>query len=47
MNMEVVMDFLSTQGADFALKILGAIVAWVVGRWLIGIAVGLIGNFAT
>ena len=44
MNMEVVMDFLSTQGADFALKILGAIVAWVVGRWLIGIAVGLIGK---
>ena len=44
MNMEVVMDFLSTQGADFAFKILGAIVAWVVGRWLIGIAVGLIGK---
>lgn len=43
MNMEVVWDFLSTQGADFGLKILGAIAAWVVGRWLIGLAVRLIG----
>jgi len=32
-----------TQGADFGLKVLGAIVAWVIGRWLIGIAVRLIG----
>ncbi len=43
MNMEVVWNFLSTQGADFGLKILGAIAAWVVGRWLIGLAVRLIG----
>ncbi|MCU0958245.1 MAG: mechanosensitive ion channel family protein [Hydrogenophaga sp.] len=43
MNMEVVWQFLSTQGADFGLKILGAIAAWIVGRWLIGIAVRLIG----
>lgn len=44
MNMEAVWIFLSTQGADFGLKILGAIAAWIVGRWLIGIAVGLIGR---
>jgi small conductance mechanosensitive channel len=44
MNMEVVWNFLSTQGADFGLKILGAIAAWVVGRWLISIAVRLIGS---
>jgi small conductance mechanosensitive channel len=44
MNTEVIWNFLVTQGADFGLKVLGAIVAWVVGRWLIGIAVGLIGK---
>jgi small conductance mechanosensitive channel len=43
MNMEVVWNFLSTQGADFGLKILGAIAAWVIGRWLISLAVRLIG----
>ena len=43
MNTEVVWNFLSTQGADFGLKILGAIAAWVVGRWLIALAVRLIG----
>jgi len=44
MNMDDVWTFLSTQGADFGLKILGAIAAWVVGRWLISMAVGLIGS---
>ena len=44
MNMETIWTFLSTQGMDFALKILGAIAAWVIGRWLIGIAVNLIGK---
>lgn len=29
---------------EFGLKILGAIAAWIVGRWLIGKAVGLIGR---
>lgn len=42
MNMEVIWTFLSTQGADFGLKILGAIAAWIVGRWLIALAVRLI-----
>ena len=44
MNTELIWNFLSTQGADFGLKILGAIAAWVVGRWLINLAVGLIGG---
>jgi len=44
MNTEVVWNFLSTQGADFGLKLLGAIAAWVVGRWLIGLSVTLIGK---
>ena len=38
MNVEAIVNFLSTQGADFALKILGALAAWIVGRWLIGLA---------
>lgn len=44
MNTEVIWNFISTQGADFGLKVLGALAAWVIGRWLIGIAVGLIGK---
>ena len=36
MNTEVVWNFLGTQGADFALKVLGAGAAWLIGRWLIG-----------
>ena len=34
---DVIWTFLSTQGLDFGLKVLGAIVAWFVGRWIIGI----------
>ncbi len=37
MNIEVVADFLSTEGADFALKIVAALAAWIIGRWLIGL----------
>jgi small conductance mechanosensitive channel len=43
-NTEVIVNFLTTQGADFALKIVGAIVAWTVGRWLIGLATRLMGK---
>ena len=39
MYVETVINFLSTQGVDFALKFLGALAAWIVGRWVIGIAV--------
>ncbi|CAM4053093.1 mechanosensitive ion channel family protein [Roseateles saccharophilus] len=38
MNTEAIWTFLSTQGADFGLKVLAAIAAWVVGRWLIALA---------
>jgi len=38
MNTEVIWTFLSTQGVDFGLKVLGALAAWIVGRWLIGMA---------
>ncbi len=37
MNVEAIINFLSTQGVDFLLKLLGALAAWVVGRWLIGL----------
>jgi small conductance mechanosensitive channel len=43
MNTQVIWDFLTTQGADFGLKVLGALVAWMVGRWLIGLAGRLLG----
>ncbi len=33
---------ISTQGAEFGIKLLTAIAAWVVGRWLISLAVRLI-----
>jgi hypothetical protein len=35
---EAIAHFLSTEGADFGLKILGAIAARMVGRWLFGLA---------
>lgn len=44
MNIETIWNFLTTQGADFGLKIVGAIAAWVVGRWLIGLALKLLGK---
>lgn len=43
MNTEAIWTFLSTQGADFGLKILGALVAWIVGRWLIAMALRIAG----
>ncbi|MDB5872913.1 MAG: mechanosensitive ion channel protein MscS [Ramlibacter sp.] len=36
MDTEAIWAFLGTQGVDFGLKVLGAIVVWLVGRWLIG-----------
>jgi small conductance mechanosensitive channel len=34
---ESVINFLSTEGAEFGLKILGALAAWIIGRWIIGL----------
>ena len=44
MNTDGILNFLTTQGADFALKILGALAAWIIGRWLIGLATRLMGK---
>jgi small conductance mechanosensitive channel len=43
MNSQDIWTFLSTQGADFGLKLLGALDTWVIGRWLIGFALRLMG----
>ena len=37
MDIDGISTFVGTQGVDFALKALGAIAAWLVGRWLIGL----------
>jgi len=39
MNFQNISDTVSTQLTTFGLKILGAIAVWIVGRWLIGLAV--------
>jgi small conductance mechanosensitive channel len=41
MDFQAIMQFISTRGADFGIKVVGAIVAWVIGRWLISLAMGL------
>ncbi len=43
MNVETIWTFLSTQGVDFGLKVLGAIAAWIIGRWLIGLVLNAVG----
>lgn len=37
MYVESIINFLSTQGVDFGLKILGALAAWIIGRWIIAL----------
>lgn len=44
MNTQEIWIFLTTQGADFGIKLLTAIAAWIIGRWLISLAVGLMGK---
>ena len=43
MNSQNIWSFLSTHWADYGLKLLGALAAWVIGRWLIGFALRLMG----
>ena len=44
MNTNDLWHFITTQGTDFAIKLLTAIAAWIIGRWLIGLAVTLLGK---
>ena len=44
MNTQEIWHFITTQGTDLGIKLATAIVAWVVGRWLIALATGLMGK---
>ena len=44
MNTQDIWHFITTQGADFGIKLITAIAAWIIGRWLINLAVGLMGK---
>ncbi len=41
MNTEAIWLFVQTQGAEFGLKVLAALAVWVIGRWLIGMALNI------
>jgi small conductance mechanosensitive channel len=42
LNTEAIWTFVTTQGVDFGLKVIGALIAWAVGRWLIGLSQKLV-----
>ena len=43
LNTETIWFFLKTQGMDFGLKVLAALAAWIIGRWIIGLVIRLVG----
>lgn len=43
LNTEAIWILLSTQGMDFGLKVLAALAAWIIGRWVIGLVLRLMG----
>ncbi len=43
LNTEAIWDFLRTQGTDFGLKVLAALAAWIIGRWIISLVIRLVG----
>src|SRR5829696_6960786 len=44
MDTETVLTFLATEGVQFTLRAVGAIAAWIIGRWLIAFALRLAGG---
>ena len=42
LDLETVRVFIMTRGIDLGTKVVGAIVLWIVGRWLIGLITGLL-----
>lgn len=42
LDLETVRVFIMTRGIDLGTKVVGAIVLWIVGRWLIGMITGLL-----
>jgi small conductance mechanosensitive channel len=43
-DLETIRVFVMTRGIDFGTKVVGAIVLWIVGRWVIGLVTGLLRN---
>ncbi len=43
-DLETVHTFLMTRGIDIGTKVVAAIVLWIVGRWVIGLVIGLLGK---
>ena len=43
-NVDSVKQFVATTLTDLGLKILGAFALWIIGRWLINVATGMIGR---
>ncbi|MDR5753973.1 MULTISPECIES: mechanosensitive ion channel family protein [unclassified Caballeronia] len=41
MNIETVRVFIMTRGVDFAINVIAAIALWIIGRWLIGVVIGM------
>jgi small conductance mechanosensitive channel len=41
MDLETIRVFLMTRGIDFGIKVVAAIVLWIIGRWAIGLLIGL------
>jgi small conductance mechanosensitive channel len=41
-DLETVRVFIMTRGIDFGVKVLGAIVLWIIGRWVISLITGLL-----
>jgi len=42
MNTEAIWVFLTTQGIDFGVKVITALIVWIIGRWLIGLTQRLV-----
>lgn len=42
MDLQAIKNTIIVQGTNFGLKVLGAIALWIVGRWLIGMAVRMV-----
>ncbi|MFN8672750.1 MAG: mechanosensitive ion channel family protein [Candidatus Sericytochromatia bacterium] len=47
MNIEKIIDFIMNEGMSFSLKVLAALAAWIIGRWLISVFMNLIGSFVS
>lgn len=43
MNMNTIIEFLSTRGIDLAISLVSAIAIWIIGRWVIKKVTALVG----